>query len=51
MDELAQLPEQALTARYIIEPSGSGDNMNRQLVLQKAIARKQMFQNLEHRPG
>ena len=44
MDELAQLPEQALTARYIIEPSGSGDNMNRQLVLQKAIARKQMFQ-------
>ncbi len=43
LDELAELPEEALSDKYLIEPSGSGDNVNRQLVLQKAVARKQMF--------
>lgn len=39
----AQLPPEALAGSYRIEPNGSGDNYNRGLVLQRAIARKQMF--------
>lgn len=42
-DELMQLPADALAGLYSIEPNGSGDNYNRGLVLQRAIARKQMF--------
>jgi hypothetical protein len=42
-NEMAQLDRQALEHAYRIDPSGSGDNINRQLIQQKAIARKQMF--------
>jgi hypothetical protein len=42
-DELQALDAQALDGQYRIEASGSGDNSNRALVLQKAISRKQMF--------
>lgn len=42
-DELQQLDAAAFTGRYRIEPSGSGDNNNRALVLQRAMSRKQMF--------
>ena len=42
-EELQQLDPAAFTGRYRIEPSGSGDNNNRGLVLQKATSRKQMF--------
>jgi len=42
-DELQQLEGAAFEGRYRIEPSGSGDNNNRALVLQRAISRKQMF--------
>jgi len=41
--ELGTLPGAALNNKYLIEPSGSGDNINRQFVMQRAIARKQMF--------
>lgn len=44
-DEMLTLDQQALTGSYRIEPNGSGDNYNRGLVLQRAIARKQMFTN------
>ena len=43
LDELSQLPPEALGIRYQIELSGSGDNYNRVLVLQKAQGRFQMF--------
>lgn len=42
-DELQMVDAQALDGSYRIEASGSGDNSNRALVLQKAISRKQMF--------
>lgn len=42
-DEMQNLDAQAFDGRYRIEPSGSGDNNNRGLVLQRAISRKQMF--------
>lgn len=42
-EELQQLDAAAFEGRYRIEPSGSGDNNNRALVLQRAISRKQMF--------
>ena len=42
-DELQNLDAAALDGQYRIEASGSGDNSNRALVLQKAISRKQMF--------
>jgi hypothetical protein len=41
--DLGTLDQKGLTDGFGIEPSGSGDNINRQLILQKAIARKQMF--------
>ena len=51
-EELQRLDPAAFTGRYRIEPSGSGDNNNRGLVLQRAISRKQMFagnQNIDQR--
>jgi hypothetical protein len=44
-DELMELPEQVLGQAYRIEPSGSGDNYNKAFVMQKAVARFQMFNN------
>ena len=41
--ELQKIDAQALDGLYRIEASGSGDNSNRALVLQKAVSRKQMF--------
>lgn len=43
--EVMTLDAAALAGEYRIEPNGSGDNFNRGLVLQRAIARKQMFTN------
>lgn len=45
LDELQELPAEALEQAYQIEPSGSGDNYNRAFVMQKAVARFQMFNN------
>lgn len=45
LDELQQLPREALGARYRIELTGSGDNNNRTFVMQKAVARLQMFKD------
>lgn len=42
-EELQALDPAALDGRYRIEPSGSGDNNNRALVLQRAVSRWQMF--------
>jgi hypothetical protein len=44
-EELGSLPKAALSENYLIEPSGSADNINRQFVMAKATARKQMFTN------
>jgi hypothetical protein len=41
--ELGSLPKDALNGKFLIEPSGSGDNINRQFVMARATARKQMF--------
>jgi hypothetical protein len=43
LDELQELPAEALAGQYRIELNGSGDNNNRQLQLQKATARMEMF--------
>ncbi|EIQ00736.1 hypothetical protein OpiT1DRAFT_05291 [Opitutaceae bacterium TAV1] len=43
LDSLMQLPGAAFAGRYRIEPSASGDNWNRTLVLQKAERRFQLF--------
>jgi hypothetical protein len=42
-DELQQIDRAAFDGKYRIEASGSGDNSNRGLMLQKAVSRKQMF--------
>lgn len=42
-EELQRLDARAFDGLYRIEPSGSGDNNNRAMVLQRAISRKQMF--------
>jgi len=42
-EEILALDQAAFAGKYRIEPSGSGDNNNRALVLQRAISRKQMF--------
>lgn len=42
-EELQKLDARAFDGRYRIEPSGSGDNNNRGIVLQKAVSRMQMF--------
>lgn len=44
LDELMQLPVEAIQGKYRIELNGSGDNNNRQLQLQKAVARHNMHQ-------
>lgn len=44
-DQLLALPKDALSGAYRIEPNGSGDNYNRTMVLQRAMARKQLFTN------
>jgi hypothetical protein len=44
-DELLKVEPAVFDGRYRIEPNGSGDNVNRGLVLQRAISRKQMFTN------
>jgi hypothetical protein len=41
--ELGSLPAEAFSGKFLIEPSGSGDNINKQFVMQRAVARKQMF--------
>jgi hypothetical protein len=41
--ELGQLKPEALNDKFLIEPSGSGDNINRQFVMARAVARMQMF--------
>ncbi len=43
LDELLELPPEAINGKYRIELNGSGDNFNRQFVLQKAQARFQFF--------
>jgi hypothetical protein len=45
LDELLELPPEATGQDYRIEPSGSGDNYNKAYVMQKAVARFQMFNN------
>ncbi|WP_157837112.1 hypothetical protein [Geminisphaera colitermitum] len=45
LDNLIQIPPEAFQGKYRIEPSASGDNWNRTLVLQKAQSRFQMFRN------
>lgn len=42
-DELLKVGKEAIAGKYRIEPNGSGDNVNRGLVLQRAVARFQMF--------
>lgn len=48
LDEMQQLPQQALGERYKIELAGSGDNSDRALTLQKAQSRFQMFRGDPH---
>jgi len=48
LDEMIALPPEALQGEYRIELSGSGDNNNRQLVLQKAVSRNDMLKGLPH---
>lgn len=42
-EQMMALPANALSGAYRIEPNGSGDNYNRTMVLQRAMARKQLF--------
>ena len=44
-DQLGSLPVEALEDLYRIEPSGSGDNFNRELVVNKAYTRLQVLGN------
>jgi hypothetical protein len=41
--ELRTLPEQALHDAYMIEPDGSADQWNKQLRIQRALQRRQVF--------
>lgn len=45
LDEMQELPAEAMNGSYRIEPSGSGDNYNKAYVMQKAVARLQMFKD------
>ena len=45
LDGLLELPTGIFDHDYRIEPSGSGDNYNKAFVMQKAVARFQMFNN------
>jgi hypothetical protein len=42
-DKNSTIDEAFLHGEYRIEPTGSNDNVNKQFMMQKAIARKQMF--------
>lgn len=42
-EELLKVDPAAFSGEYRIEPNGSGDNVNRGLVIQRAISRMQMF--------
>lgn len=44
-DQLEEVPKEAFEGEFAIEPSGSGDNFNREFVVQKAFSRVQMFAN------
>lgn len=44
-EDLLALDAKALNDAYQIEPSGSGDNLNKPLMMQKAVGRFQMFNN------
>ena len=45
LDTAQQIPQEALHERYGIQPTGSADGVNKQLLMQKAITRFQMFAN------
>ena len=45
LDTAQQIPQEALHERYGIQPTGSADGVNKQLLMQKAIMRFQMFAN------
>ena len=45
MDTAQQIPQEALHEKYNIQPTGSADGVNKQLLMQKAITRFQMFAN------
>jgi hypothetical protein len=42
-EELQKIDPRVLDGKYRIEPNGSADNVNRAMVVQRAVARKQMF--------
>lgn len=42
-DQHLSLSDEAISGEYAITPNGSADNINKQLMLQKAVARMQMF--------
>ncbi len=43
LDTAEQIPQEALHEQYGIQPTGSADGVNKQLLMQKAITRFQMF--------
>ena len=45
LDTAEQIPQEALHEQYGIQPTGSADGVNKQLLMQKAITRFQMFAN------
>ena len=45
LDTAQQVPQEALHEQYGIQPTGSADGVNKQLLMQKAINRFQMFAN------
>ena len=45
LDTAQEIPQEALHEQYNIQPSGSADGVNKQLLMQKAITRFQMFAN------
>ena len=45
LDTAQEIPQEALHEKYNIQPTGSADGVNKQLLMQKAITRFQMFAN------
>ena len=45
LDTAQQIPQEALHENYGIQPTGSADGVNKQLLMQKAVTRFQMFAN------
>ena len=45
LDTAQEIPQEALHEQYNIQPTGSADGVNKQLLMQKAITRFQMFAN------